>query len=264
MRKIFCLGLLAGLFASASTNAVTNSTQAIIVITPDWTSITGRLVCVERSSASDAWRVAGASNRPGRASALAFAITVGKIGLGWGAGIHPKSAVAGPAKHEGDGRSPAGIFKLGTAFGYAPASDVPWIHLPYQQCTSELKCVDDAKSASYNTLVRPSSISKKDWDSFEDMRRADNLYRLGVFVEHNTNPKTSGGGSCIFLHIWQGREWPTTGCTAMPTEKIETLLRWLKTQHNPLLIQLPIHVYHQLVGEWKLPATELLSTDLAE
>src|SRR3954453_14694300 len=114
-----------------------------------------------------------------------------------GEGIHTDPPIARPIKQEGDGRSPAGIFKLGTAFGYAPASKVSWIHLPYQQCTSELQCVDDSKSSYYNSLVRASSVSKKDWNSNEDMRRPDDLYRLGVFVEHNTDPKAPGGGSCI-------------------------------------------------------------------
>ena len=43
----------------------------------------------------------------------------GKNGLAWGKGIADNlDQRDGPVKHEGDGKAPAGIFKLGTAFGY--------------------------------------------------------------------------------------------------------------------------------------------------
>ena len=53
-------------------------------------------------------------------------VTIGRAGSAWGLGLHP--AQRGPQKREGDGRAPAGVFRIGTAFGYA---DRPTTALPY-------------------------------------------------------------------------------------------------------------------------------------
>ena len=47
------------------------------------------------------------------------------------------------------------------------------------------------------------------------MRRDDALYTWVVEVRHNP-AAIPGGGSCIFLHVWDGPADTTVGCTAMP------------------------------------------------
>ena len=43
-------------------------------------------------------------------------ITIGRAGAAWGIGLHPQQL--GPRKKEGDGRSPAGVFRIGDTEGF--------------------------------------------------------------------------------------------------------------------------------------------------
>jgi D-alanyl-D-alanine dipeptidase len=86
------------------------------------------------------------------------------------------------------------------------------------------------------------------------MRRADDLYRWGILVDHNANPPVAGGGSCIFMHIWRGPGQPTVGCTAMAQADLELLLGWLDPERKPLLVQLPATQYQKLRHRWNLPS----------
>jgi len=58
-------------------------------------------------------------------------------------------------------------------------------------------------------------------------------------VNHNPN-QIKNGGSCIFIHIRSGNGKGTAGCTAMNQDNIVTVLKWLKEDKRPLLLQLPI------------------------
>ncbi|MNF91575.1 hypothetical protein D3C84_741800 [compost metagenome] len=141
------------------------------------------------------------------------------------------------------------MFKLGTAFGYEPSADT---RLPYLSLTPTIECVDDSQSTRYNELV-DGSVVAKDWDSSERMRRSDDLYRQGIFIQHNT-PASPGAGSCIFFHIWRGPTAPTRGCTAMDPADIARLFSWLDPRQSPLLVQLPEAQYEQLRERWGLPS----------
>ena len=131
-------------------------------------------------------------------------------------------------KREGDGKSPAGIFNLTSAFGSLSKPDV--VKLPFTELISSTECVDDTKSANYNQIVDRYKIGNFDWKSSEKMLEVGAQYDLGVFVAHNSNPVKTGNGSCIFLHIWKDETGGTAGCTAMKREQIETLLGWLDTR----------------------------------
>jgi D-alanyl-D-alanine dipeptidase len=155
-------------------------------------------------------------------------------------------------KREGDGRSPAGVFRLSSAFGYAPADQARWIKLPYVQCSVTLECVDDGKSAYYNSVLERGSVKKPDWNSSEEMLRKDEQYRWGIVVDHNAERKP-GGGSCIFMHIWNGTGQGTSGCTAMEAKNLERILKWLDSKAQPVLVQLPQAQYLQLQKSWRLP-----------
>ena len=188
---------------------------------------------------------------------------VGKTGLGWGTGLLNVPARDthdpmnnDPVKKEGDGKAPAGVFRLSKAFGYAAQQQSGW-KMPYVSLTPTIECVDDEKSKFYNTLVDTSTISP-DWGNHENekMRRSDDLYHWGILVDHNANPPVSGGGSCIFMHIWKGPAQPTVGCTAMPQDDMELLLGWLDPDRKPLLVQLPAAQYQKLGRRWNLPAME--------
>jgi len=247
---LFLLCLLVGLAAPLRIHAGTpaplaGSRQMVVVTTPGWNDVAGTLQKYERANPRGKWTAVG---KP-------FAVVVGKNGLGWGTGIAPVPSQAqdasDPVKKEGDGKAPAGVFKLRTAFGYAPER-LPGSRMPYVSLTPSVECVDDTHSTFYNRVLDRGTVAA-DWNSSEHMLRTDELYRWGVVVDHNSDPPAPGAGSCIFLHIWRGPGQGTVGCTAMPREQIESLLGWLDPEQAPLLVQLPAEQYKRLRSRWKLP-----------
>jgi D-alanyl-D-alanine dipeptidase len=224
------------------------ATQLVTVVSADWASIPATL---QRYEAGEPL-MRGAWNAVGDA----IPVVLGKSGLGWGIGLHSAASTSagdGPVKHEGDGRSPAGAFSLGTAFGYATPADATWLKLPYVQATTDLECVDDPASSHYNTLVHRSTVPTVDWNSSEVMKRSDSAYRWGLFVDHNSDPPKAGAGSCIFVHLWSDPASSTVGCTAGEEAKIKELLGWLDPAKHPLLVQLPQAAYDAHKADWALP-----------
>ena len=215
--------------------------QLVVVITPGWDATTGTLRRFERDDARQEWRRAAAS----------VPVVVGRTGLAWGDETLAR-AVNQPVKHEGDGRSPAGVFPLDTAFGFASRADLSWLRLPYATLQPGSDCVDDEESAHYNTVVDKAIVPRIDWNSAEHMRQISQ-YRLGVIVGYNATPPRKGRGSCIFLHIWSGPSSTTAGCTALDAGELETLMRWLDRGRRPMLVQLPADEYARLQASWQLP-----------
>lgn len=221
--------------------------QLLAVTTPGWDAVQGSLQRYERASTATPWTPVGD----------AISIVVGHAGLAWDAAL-AQPPTPGPSKREGDGRSPAGAFALGPAFGYAPASEAGHLKLPYRQATSALECVDDPASRLYNQLVDRSRVPSVDWKSSEQMRRPDELYRWGVVVEYNTDPATPYRGSCIFLHIADAAPATrpangTTGCTAMTAPALQSLMTWLNPAEKPVLVQLPEPEFRALAPAWHIP-----------
>jgi L,D-peptidoglycan transpeptidase YkuD (ErfK/YbiS/YcfS/YnhG family) len=215
--------------------------QMILVLTPRWKSISGRIQLFERNP-TGRWMTVRRN----------FPCAVGRSGLGWGIGLHGTGVDRDPRKREGDGRAPAGIFQLNTCMGVASAKQALLIHFPYQQITAATDAVYDPRSLYYNRVVDRDTVDRADWSAAEQMLRPDGLYRWIVVVEHNWKPY-SGFGSCIFLHLWQGQGIPTIGCTAMGLEDLEFVVHWLDAKKHPLLVQLPGAVYLSLKQKWQLP-----------
>lgn len=218
----------------------------ILVTTPDWNTINGRLEFYERKKAKGKWRKIGDD----------VPIVVGRTGLAWGDGLqdNAKNSQTDPVKREGDGKSPAGIFKLTSTFGVAEKTD--FLRMPYTHLVESTECVDDVKSAKYNTIVDRFKVGFVDWNSSEKMLSVGEQYAWGIFVAHNSNPVKRGGGSCIFLHIWKDANTGTSGCTAMPRENLETILRRLDEKKKPVLVQLPALERERLQKLWKLPSNK--------
>ncbi len=210
-------------------NLPNTTTQVLLVTTSDWKTTDATLQRMEKRTA--AWHPVGA----------AIPVKLGRNGLGWGAGLHTNLSF-GVYKREGDGKAPAGVFRLGTAFGYA--ADAPQgLQMPYRAATERDYFVDAVDSPDYNQWrsIRADqpNTPKQHWASFELMRRADHQYEYGMVVEHNTQPVTPGYGSAIFLHVWLDPQTPTSGCTGMDREHLLEVLRWLQPNANPLLVQVP-------------------------
>ena len=218
------------------------SQQIVVVITPSWTSTTGTMQRFERATTSAYWSPLGS----------AVPVVVGRTGIAWGAGFDDVSQ-EGPHKHEGDGKAPAGVFPLDTAFGFAPRDSMRAVKLPYVQLLPTTDCVDDTASVHYNTLVDKATVPSVDWNSAEHMREVAQ-YKIGVIVGYNSAPPVKGRGSCIFLHIWAGPDSHTAGCTAFDESKLRDVMMWLDPAKRPLLVQLTVDDYACLQGRWKLPA----------
>jgi L,D-peptidoglycan transpeptidase YkuD (ErfK/YbiS/YcfS/YnhG family) len=257
---LLCLLLVVGWCASGSTQAgsfqsdpLAHSTQTIVVTTSNWNAVEGQLQRYERATTHEKWRPVGEP----------ISIVVGKNGLGWGIGVVAADGsnfrvTSDPVMREGDGKSPAGVFALGSAFGYA-SHPLQGLKMPYLNLTPSIECVDDPSSKYYNRIM-DRSVGAPDWNSSEHMRNAGESYRWGIVVDHNgivtvdnANPPEPGGGSCIFLHIWHSHDQGTAGCTAMPQTELETLLTWLDPARKPLLVQLPEPTYQRLINRWMLP-----------
>ena len=234
-------------------DALAASSQVIVVTTPGWSDVEGHLQRYERTTTHQQWRPIGEP----------VSVVVGNNGLGWGIGVIATDdagvrAGSDPLKREGDGKGPAGIFALGTAFGYA-SQPLLGLKLSYLQLTQSIECVDDAGSKHYNRIVDRSAVVP-DWNSSEHMRNAGESYRWGVVVDLNgivsggNNPTPrSGAGSCVFLHVWHSSDQGTAGCTAMAQTELENVLTWLDPARKPLLVQLPEPAYERLADRWMLP-----------
>jgi len=232
---------------SANHGFMIDATQLVTAIADDWTSTKVTLALWTRDNVDAAWKRAGDP----------WDGVIGKAGLAWGDGLHGTGAPkghAGPVKREGDGASPAGAFRIAHTFGYEPYGPLDYIHL-----TDATECVDDPKSAAYNTIVEHTGSA--DWTSSEHMHRDDGLYSIGAVVDHNPT-HTPGAGSCIFLHVWSGPGSTTVGCTAMDKDKLESLLGGIHLAEasnrglgaHPVYVLLPRAEYRALQHEWELPA----------
>ncbi|HEX8288354.1 MAG TPA: hypothetical protein VF556_10180 [Pyrinomonadaceae bacterium] len=239
----FCAGSeFAQTYKAGNFDSYSKSLQAVVVTAKDWNSIQGEARLFKRKNANSKWIADGKS----------FPVVVGKNGMAWGAGLHELPSDTGRVllKTEGDGKAPAGIFALTSAFG--SKEKLAYIKLPYTRLTESIECVDDVKSANYNLIVDAQKIGNTDWNSSEKMLAVGEQYDLGVFVAHNSE-RQAGGGSCIFLHIWKNSNTGTAGCTAMARENIESVLRFLNPQKNPVLIQMPEDNYKTYQTRWNLP-----------
>lgn len=219
------------------------SQQLIVVKTEDWNSVIGKLQCYERNDLDSTWH----------STDISCEVNVGKNGIAWGIGLHDKNIIDAPFKHEGDGKSPAGIFRLQSVFGYAPTDSIVFLKMPYIHLDSTCLCIDDTNSKYYNHIINITEISKHDWKSFEKMKLNGGWYKWGIFVEHNFNPPEKSAGSCIYMHIWDGPNIPTHGCTSMDESSLLKIIYWLDASKSPVLIQLPEFEYNKFKDKWKLP-----------
>ncbi len=237
MRRIWLvLGLVMAVACAMAQEPVKQARQMLVVTTPGWDAVEGSLQRWERTGDGKAWRRVGEP----------VAIVVGKTGLAWGIGVQVRAVdglrrAGDPVKKEGDGRSPAGVFRLGTAFGVTE-QPLAGLKLGYQPLTPGIECVDDGASQSYNRLVDRRKVAV-DWTSSEKMRETLPYYQWGVVIEHNWEKPRVGGGSCIFLHVWGKPGEGTVGCTAMAEPELERVMAWLDPAKRPLLVQLPVGVW---------------------
>lgn len=219
--------------------------QLVLVITSDWEARSGQLRTYRKTAGG--WRPVAAP----------APVMIGRSGSAWGIGLHPPQH-DGPAKQEGDGRAPAGVFAIGTAFGYAGSAGTA---LPYAAMRRSDWCIDVSDSPLYNLIVDADTVG---WDrvsgSSEPMRRdlhvdGDQRYRLGFVINHNPG-NAPGAGSCIFAHLWKAPDETTAGCTAMAESAMRELLAWLAPRQHPVFVLLPRQQYERVRAQWGLPVID--------
>jgi D-alanyl-D-alanine dipeptidase len=203
------------------------SLQALLVTTAGWNEFKGTAQRFEREAASG-WRAVGEP----------VTVALGRRGLAWGRGLHDGEGRSGPVKREGDMKSPAGVFDLGDAYGYAPKAPegTSW---PYHRVTLGWKCIDAPRDGRYNTMVLPEgpfvSAPTVPWGGV----RRDIVFDRFVMVRHNTEPVLRSAGSCVLLHPWINERTPTQGCTSMANADLQAILAWLSPKARPVLVQIP-------------------------
>lgn len=224
--------------------------QLILVLSADWNTNQGVLLQFEYKDYQ--WIHKGQS----------FNVSLGKNGAAWGMGIHPFVSQE-IVKTEGDMRSPAGIFEIGSSFGYAKNINSSY---PYQALTKDDYCIDNSLSPYYNHIVNHQQTTfSLPQDSTEPMRRdihlnGDQLYKLGFVL--NYNPKNiPKAGSCIFVHLRKDSYATTAGCTSMDEVNMRALLNWLNIKLNPVFVLLPLEAYEQKQKEWNLPKIKWVTTN---
>jgi L,D-peptidoglycan transpeptidase YkuD (ErfK/YbiS/YcfS/YnhG family) len=218
-----------------------DSRQLIVGTAAGWDSSEVVLQRWERD-AGGAWQKAG-PEWPAR---------LGKNGLAWGRGLHP--AQEGLQKKEGDGRAPAGMFKVGGAYGY----EKEIVHnprLPYAQVTELDLWVEDPASPDYNRHIKLSAPPGTEWEKKQQMRLNDPAHSLKLFVEHNAGSDMEpGAGSSIFFHIWRADGGkPTSGCTTMEADRLRELIAWVDPAKDPVYVLLPAAEMQRLKKAWSLP-----------
>ncbi len=117
--------------------ALQQARQLVLVVAPDWDSPHGQLQAFDRTA--QGWRAHGQR----------LDVALGRSGSARGLGLHP-AQTDGPQKREGDDRSPAGIFSIGEAFGYAQRIvNAP----PYPPMQQSSYCLDVPDSTLYSRIV---------------------------------------------------------------------------------------------------------------
>lgn len=222
-----------------------NCTQALVGIADEWGSTKVTLTLFNKQGGS--WKPA---SQPWQGR-------LGKNGLAWGVGLHPKVQSKAPAKREGDWRAPAGIFKIGGAYGYA-AKIQRNPKLPYRQITNRDLWVEDRSSRHYNRHIILTHPASTPWEKKAQMRQNDHAHSLKLYIAHNDailgGRPVPGLGSAIFFHIWRSEGTrPTAGCTTMHETKLKQLIANIDPNKKPVYILLPKAEYQQLRKDWRLP-----------
>jgi D-alanyl-D-alanine dipeptidase len=228
--------------SDAAVSPIPTATQQLLLVhAASWTAAWGVLERYERDGAN-AWKLVSSP----------IPVNIGRSGMAWGRGLHAMPS-AGPRKTEGDGKSPAGVFPLAQAFGIAAQLPVEALGFPYLHTEPTTYCVEDLRSEHYNQIVDATEVHRSSWEKWSELKRPDGLFDWGLVVAQNQPDTVRGAGSCVFLHIWRGPHVPTAGCTAMPREQIEVVLRWLDPSKQPVLVQLPDVELELVRSAWALP-----------
>jgi len=216
--------------------------QLVLVTATDARAIRGTLRRLIRGAPGAPWAEVG---QP-------VPCQLGRNGLGVGRGLG--QTMAGSAKRQGDGRTPAGLFPLPAAFGYAgaQAAAAAGVRLPYTAVTDRVSCVTDAASPLFGRVVGPDERPEGGLRQ-DRMARDDGANIWGVVIGHNSGAVDPEAGTCLFVNVRPADGPPTGGSIGIPAESAAALAAWLDPTAKPLLAVLPEGDYRSLAATWGLP-----------
>ncbi|MGQ3674766.1 L,D-transpeptidase family protein [Xanthobacter sp. TB0139] len=145
-----------------------------------------------------------------RAGALTLPVAIGRAGI-W------------PDKREGDGRSPAGTWRIERLLYRPDRATRPRTRLPCFPLHPQDGWCDAPGHRLYNRPVRLPFPA-----SHEKMWREDALYDFVLVLDHNSRPAMQGRGSAVFIHLARPGFAATEGCVALRRADMLRLLARLQ------------------------------------
>jgi hypothetical protein len=239
---LFVIGPAFSLRAQAELTGGAN--QIVVCIAPTAASSEGTLQLFSRDK-----------NGNWRADSDRWPVMFARRGLAWGRGLNPSQP--GAQKQTSDHRNPAGLFKLGTALGYAPSLPHGAAGWPYHQVTERDAWIDDPRLPSFNHLVTlPDGATPPAWWDREHMHLGDFAYEWMVVIEANYDSPVGDAGNSIFFHVRRAEHYRTAGCTTMEKDNLVRLVKWLRPGSNAMMVELTKADYQRLWQNWGLPPAQ--------
>lgn len=149
------------------------------------------------------------------AGGLAIPVALGRSGIGFD-------------KREGDGRTPAGVWRILRVLYRGDLRPRPATRLPAAPIGVDDGWCDDPDDRRYNCPVTVPPDSLPFAPSHERLRRDDRLYDLLLVLDHNTRPRVRRRGSAIFIHQARPGYLATEGCVALAPADMRRLLTRLR------------------------------------
>jgi len=136
-------------------------------------------------------------------------------------------------KHEGDGKTPEGIFSLGsTIYGAGPRVSALY-HYHHLVCGDWWD--EQSSTPQYNQFVHVGcGVQLPFGGGSEPLWAIQPEYSHFFVINYNTSPIRKGLGSAIFLHVSAGAF--TAGCVAVSASVLNQLMTWLNPADHPRIV----------------------------
>jgi len=138
------------------------------------------------------------------------------------------------SKREGDGKTPAGTYRLRECWYRPDKMAAPVTKLPLRAISQRDGWCDAPAHECYN---RPVLLPFE--ASHEVLWREDEAYNLIIPIGYNDDPVVAGKGSAIFLHVAQPDYRGTEGCVVLAQADWLEILPYLDTDS---VIEIPVEL----------------------